>query len=185
MTGTTTLPFPATLGDRLGELTKARAALMTEIESALSAPAPSDPTRWSLEEIVYHLYLAESSITRMLAKALQSCERHARVADDQLRAEWERIRLLLTNRQARANAPAAVVPNNAPPVAQAVEQLMQSRQQLLQLLDQVSLDDLASISMPHPIQAIGQLTGAGWLSLIGYHERRHTEQIRELMTGRA
>ncbi|MDW8241479.1 MAG: DinB family protein [Acidobacteriota bacterium] len=185
MIETTTPPFPTSLEDRLAELSEARAALMTEIESAMSAPVPHDPTRWSLAETVYHLYLAESSIARLLEKALQSGQRHARVADEQLRAEWEHIRLVLTDRQARANAPAAVMPNDAPPVAEAVERLQQSRQRLLRLLEQVSLDDLASISIPHSNEAIGRLTGAGWLTLIGYHERRHTQQIRELTAARA
>jgi hypothetical protein len=51
------------------------------------------------------------------------------------------------------------------------------------MLSQVTLDELASISMPHPLEGIGTLTGAGWVSLIAYHERRHTEQIREIKAG--
>lgn len=177
-----TLPYPMTLEDRLAELAQARAQLMAEIESAVSeaAASRSDSGQWSIAEIAYHLHLAETSISKLLHQALKSGQRHERVSDDQLRAEWERIRTRVGTRHTRATAPASVVPTGTPELVQVIDRLHQSRQRLLELLSQVTLDELASISLPHPLEAIGTLTGAGWVSLIAYHERRHTEQIREL-----
>jgi hypothetical protein len=175
-----------TLEDRLAELADARAQLMAELDSGATATpsAPSDSDRWTMAETAHHLHLAEAGIAGMLTKALRSGERHARVSDEHLRAEWERIRVLVGTRATRVQAPAPAVPADAPALAETVEHLHQSRQTLLEILSQASLDDLASISMPHPIEGIGNLTGAGWVSLIGYHERRHTEQIREIKAGR-
>jgi hypothetical protein len=187
MTAATNQQFPVTLEDHLTELAEARARLLAEIGSDPSetAPALSESGRWSVAETVYHLHLAEAGISRMLEKALRSGERHSRMSDDHLRAEWERIRTLSGNRQMRANAPSSAVPANAPDLAEAIERLHQSRQKLLEILNPTSLDELASISMPHPLEGVGKLTGAGWVSLIAYHELRHTEQIREIKAGLA
>jgi uncharacterized damage-inducible protein DinB len=174
--------FPITLEDRLAELAAARAQLMAEVQSGISGAAQPQPEsgRWSLAEVVYHLYLSEKSISRLLQKALGSGERHTRMGEEHLRAEWERIGSTVGRRERRASAPPPAVPTNAPGLEEAVELLHQSRQTLLEMLSNVTLDDLVSVSMPHPLEVIGLLTGAGWLSLIAYHEQRHTEQIQEL-----
>ncbi len=180
-----TPPYPASLEERLVELVETRTSLMVEIGSGVTEAASDSSAsgRWSIAETVYHLHRAETGITRMLQKALSSDERHERVSDEQLRSEWERIRSLTGNREARMNAPASAVPTDAPALEEATERLRQSRHKLFELLSQVSLDELASISMPHPLENMGTLTGAGWVSLIAYHERRHIEQIREIKAG--
>lgn len=177
--------FPATLEDRLAELVEARAQLMAEIESGVSEAGASlsNSDRWSIAEVAYHLHLSEMGISKLLHKALKSGDRHERVSDERLRAEWEHIRARVGTRQPRATAPASAVPTDAPDLADAVDRLHQSRQRLFEMLSQVSLDELASISMPHPLEGIGTLTGAGWVTLIAYHERRHIEQIREIKAG--
>ena len=105
------------------------------------------------------------------------------MSDDRLRAEWEQIRAVSANREMRMKAPERVVPTDAPSLAEIIDCLRQSRQKLLAMLSEVSLDELASVSMPHPLESVGKLTGAGWVSLIAYHERRHTEQIRQIKAG--
>jgi hypothetical protein len=161
-------------------LAAARAQLMAEIEHGASEAASSPEGRWSLTEIVYHLHLSEKTIGRLIQKVLDSGQRHDRASEEQLRAEWERLMQTVARRERRASAPAPAVPANAPGLSEAVELLHQSRQRLLEITAGTSLDDLASISAPHPLQAIGTLTGASWLSLIGYHDLRHIGQIREL-----
>jgi uncharacterized damage-inducible protein DinB len=178
---TTIQQFPLTLEDRLAELEAARAHLMAELESVADA-APTEPgsERWSIAEVAHHLHLSERGILRLIQRALESGERHERKSNDHLQAEWERVCALVGSRQHPASAPSPVVPTNAPSLAETVEHLKHSRQALFEMLGRVTLDELASISIPHPLQAIGVLTGAGWLSVIANHERRHTEQIREI-----
>ena len=62
--------------------------------------------------------------------------------------------------------------------------LDQSRQQLLELPGRATLEELASISAPHPFAAVGTLTGATWLSVIAFHEIRHAEQLEKLTRDR-
>lgn len=173
--------FPETLQDRMAELEQARARLLEEIgncqvELAMRKP---EPGAWSLAEIIYHLHLSERGITRMIQKML-SGERGPAASHEQLREEWERVRAMVGSRKVRAEAPPTARPENVPSFSEAMELLGQSRKELLDLIGRVSLDDLASISKPHPIEQIGALTGATWLSLIAFHELRHAEQIREL-----
>ncbi|HXF06351.1 MAG TPA: DinB family protein [Blastocatellia bacterium] len=175
---------PLTLEDRLAELAKARAELMAVLENTPAEPETGTSDRWSVAEIVYHLHLAEKSITRMLQKAIRSGPRQARASEEFLRTEWERIRSLVGSREHPATAPPAALPTDAPPLAEALARLNESRRELLELLGTVSLDDLASVSMPHPFEAIGTVTGAGWLSIIAQHELRHAEQIREITSRR-
>jgi hypothetical protein len=173
--------FPQGLEDRLEELRRSRALLLQEIGAAkaASAPGPSGLNAWSAAEVVYHVYLSEKSIARMLKRALESTARSTVADTGQLRAEWERIRRLIFVDRAKVQAPPRVVPENAPDLADGVELLRESRQQLLVAIGNATYDDLLSVSMPHPFQVVGTLTGAGWLSVVAYHDLRHAEQVRE------
>lgn len=173
--------FPATLQDHIAELKQARARLLEEVgncqlELAMRKP---EPGAWSLTEIIYHLHLSERGIARMIQKAL-SGGRGPAASQEHLQGEWERVREIVGSRHNRAEAPPATRPESVPSFSEAMELLGQSRKELLDLIGQVSLDDLASIWLPHPLKEIGTLTGATWLSLIAFHELRHAEQIREL-----
>jgi DinB superfamily len=173
--------FPQGFDDRLEELRRSRALLLQEIGAAkaASAPGPSGLNAWSAAEVVYHVYLSEKSIARMLKRALESTARSTVADTGQLRAEWERIRRLIFVDRAKVQAPPRVVPENAPDLADGVELLRESRQQLLVAIGNATYGDLLSVSMPHPFQVVGTLTGAGWLSVVAYHDLRHAEQVRE------
>lgn len=115
----------------------------------------------------------------MLTKALDSAPRSLFVDEQALRAEWMHIKTLIGTRVTKAQAPPRVVPTDAPDLTVALALLDQSRQHLLETIRGATYDDLLSISMPHPFPAVGTLTGAGWLSVVAYHDLRHAEQIRE------
>jgi DinB superfamily len=174
--------FPQGFDDRLEELRRSRTLLLQEIEAAKTASAPglSGSNAWSASEVVYHVHLSEKSIARMLKRALESTARGTAAHAEQLRAEWERIRKLVGTSRAKMQAPPRVVPEKAPNLADGIELLRESRQQLLAAIGNATYDDLLSVSMPHPFQVVGTLTGAGWLSLVAYHDLRHAEQVREL-----
>lgn len=174
--------YPQGLEDRLAQLEKARNELLREIENcgAQAPHAAAETGRWSIPEIVYHLHLTEKRVLKGLRRNLDSGPRQERMSEEMLRAEWERVRSLVGIRQAKQTAPPSVVPSNVHGLRETVDLLKQSRLELLEALRHLSLDELASISMPHPFPAIGTLTGAGWLSVIAFHEVRHAEQLREI-----
>jgi hypothetical protein len=177
---TTVQQFPATLPERLAELEQVRAALLAELGDGSFDPPSADEGRWSIREIAYHLYLVESRITGLLKMLLGSDKKQERKGDEKLRVEWEMTSSRATDREIRTSAPAFTIPENAPPLNESLKLLEKSRDDLVATVSAASIDDLASVSAPHPIEALGTLTGAGWLSLIAHHEIRHTRQIREI-----
>ena len=118
---------------------------------------------------------------RALKKALLSGDRHEPAGDERLRAEWERVRQVVAVRGAPAKAPAFVAPDGAPALDAAVELLRQTRQALIENVGGTTYEQLLCITLLHPFETVGLLTGAGWLSFIAAHEERHTRQIEALL----
>lgn len=171
--------YPATLAARISHLEAAREQLLAELEGAATGQANTG--KWSAADIAYHLYLVERGIGRMLKKALSpEGARHERKTEEDLRAEWQRISRLGDPTFHPVSAPAPVEPVNAPSLGESLSLLSQSRCSLLDTLAATTMEDLASISRPHLLEVMGRLTGAGWLSMIAYHELRHTAQLRRL-----
>jgi len=192
--------FPANLEARLAHLAEARAGLLRGVDtvnvtpglSPAGAPVSSLPgtdagrkagattDEWSVAEIVYHLHLSEKSIARLLRKRLACADRNQPPGDEQLRTEWERVARLVGRRNVKVKAPVFAEPTQAPALPTGIELLRQSRQALLEVVRSVPYADLLRVAAPHPFDAIGTLTGAGWLSVVAFHEHRHTEQIHEI-----
>lgn len=166
------MKYPETMQDRISELEDARKSLMEALEQERAEGAG-----WSAAEIAYHLHLVEKQVGRMLQTLLKSADAQNRISDEALRAEWERVRAILSNRNARAEAPEMVAPANAPSLEESKKLLAASRAVLLEALQERSIDELAAISFPHPIPALGKLSGAGWISLLAHHELRHVAQL--------
>jgi hypothetical protein len=172
--------MPTTMEERLHELANARAMLLAELEDGNFDPNFSEAGRWSVGEIAYHLYLVESRITGLLKALLGSSNRSERANEDRLNKEWELTSSRAGNPEIRAQAPPGTLPEQAPILSESIVMLKRSRAELLALMNQFNLDDLASVLAPHPMETIGVLTGAGWLSLVAHHEMRHTRQVRDL-----
>ncbi len=58
------------------------------------------------------------------------------------------------------------------------EKLTKSREALEKSIEGISEQELNNNSFPH--RRFGQLSVAQWVSLVGYHEHRHLEQIEEV-----
>ncbi|MEW6734174.1 MAG: DinB family protein [Acidobacteriota bacterium] len=172
--------FPTTMAARLQELAEVRTTLLTELEDGNFDPQYAEADRWSVGEIAYHLYLVETRINGLLKNLLGSDKRGETAGEEKLRAEWELTSSRATNPEIRVKAPAGTLPEQPPPLAESIAMLKRSRLELLSTISEVNLNELAAVTAPHPIEAVGILTGAGWLSLIAHHEMRHTRQIRNL-----
>jgi hypothetical protein len=169
--------FPATLEQRIDELKKARNILLSEINDKIDLKPSSG---WSISEIVHHLSIVEKGITAMLAKVLETKENNPRKPDEELQKEWQHIVSFAANREQPRQAPDRVLPKDAPELSKALNLLEESRTSLYNFIHSTSIDDLASVGMPHPVKELGLISGVGWLSLIAHHELRHVEQIKEI-----
>lgn len=130
-----------------------------------------DLNNWSIAQVCHHLVLVEESSVKAIAWGLKQI--------DSTQKERKEINLLL-DRTKKREAPKVVEPDIEPfEVQQIIDMLNDSRKKLIDLLG--TLEDtsiLAEKSAKH--LAFGDLPLDQWVELIGLHEQRHIEQIKEI-----
>lgn len=145
---------------------------VTPLDAATFSKRPS-ATEWSVADIVEHLSLVEDRVRSDLAKAIER--------------EPQRLPLLrrlvptsvVASRLVRVRSPQAVTPKATKPKAAGLEQLGRSRAELKALCEQHGEQRLRTAVFKHPF--LGPIGGVAAVSFIGYHERRHLKQIREVL----
>lgn len=177
--------FPVDLPQHIEVLTKARQVLLEELASTTPDQLTlSKNDGWTIPQIAHHLHLVEGRITGFIEMGIKNLTGLSPASVEQRQAEWERVVRIVPSRQNRVDAPEAVRPTNTPASLEEVKTLLAaSRTKLLELLNQTNLEQLDSISLPHPNPMIGVITGASWLIMMASHELRHVAQIKELKNG--
>ncbi|UTE70923.1 DinB family protein [Rossellomorea marisflavi] len=127
--------------------------------------------RWTIMQVVDHLYLMERAITASLIQALEQGDEQS-VDDKPVH--------LTVDRSRKVQAPSYVEPTDEmKTLGEMKERLESSREELLHFLESIpSEDDLKTKANPHPV--FGMVRLDQWVPFIGYHEKRHIDQIREL-----
>ncbi|WP_285766361.1 DinB family protein [Peribacillus sp. SI8-4] len=126
--------------------------------------------RWSIIQVLDHLYLMERAITKSIADKLKS--------DERIPAADKPIELTV-NREVKVEAPSYVVPSESFQTLQEVKgKLAESRNALIQLVKSADENDLEQKSFPHPL--FKDLSLKQWIPFVGLHEKRHLLQIEEL-----
>lgn len=139
-----------------------------------------DPNCWSVAEILDHLYLVESGISRLIAR------RAAEARDEDHPDETETSSLLhsldhlhLNQRTEHFDPPPAVRPREGVHAGDALASLAQSHAALHHALQ--AADGLALGLIRHTHPRFGELTLYEWLVFLGQHEARHSAQITEIL----
>ncbi|PLS01897.1 DinB family protein [Neobacillus cucumis] len=126
--------------------------------------------RWSIMQVLHHLYLLERAITYAISNQLANGE-SKNVSDKPIH--------LAVNRSTKVNAPSVVQPSNKfISLKEMKEKLSQSREALSKVINTADPSLLEQRAYPHPI--FGELSLKQWIPLIGLHEKRHLAQIEEL-----
>ena len=163
----------------LHETEQARVALLALYQSIPdNNNAPEG--RWSAREILYHLYKTELGIAKIYRAGARAATMHIAKTDEELTSEHNGLQEVVERRDVKIIAPDHIQPSDLPPDIDVVELLAQSRSMLLQYIALRTDDDLRSMSFAHPVR--GLLTLYGWITFVGVHEQRHTEQMSELLT---
>ncbi|MDR7071558.1 DinB family protein [Fictibacillus barbaricus] len=127
--------------------------------------------KWSIMQVLDHLYLIEMSITKTIQKILKNGETVS-IAPKPIQ--------YTVDRSTKVEAPSYVAPTDDFLTLEAVkEKLKNSRTALLQVIEQTSEEKLQEKGFPHPI--FGLMSLDQWIPFIGYHEKRHIAQIEELI----
>jgi uncharacterized damage-inducible protein DinB len=126
--------------------------------------------RWTIIQVLDHLYLMERSLTEAIQTTLAKGEEQA-VPSKPIH--------YTVDRRTKVDAPPFVVPTEENLTIQEMkDKLKASRQDLLTFLHTTSKVELQKKAYPHPIFGLIRLDE--WVPFIGYHEKRHLEQIEEL-----
>jgi hypothetical protein len=137
------------------------------------------PDRWSVSEILWHLWKVERKVARLIVKRTDE----ARSSGHPLESDGSSVLGMLdpmdaSNRSRRLNAPLQVTPTEAPDQTLALQQLTESRTMMREAI--ASADGLALATIKHPHPVFGDLDLYQWILFVGHHERRHAEQIAEV-----
>ncbi len=125
---------------------------------------------WTIGQVLEHLYLMETVIIEAMTAALNGPE--------VVGAEDKPIELAV-NRSVKVKAPDSVTPSeDNKTLHELLQKLAFSRQELLDFVNSADPEELKRRSCPHPV--FGRLSLSQWIPFIGYHEKRHLEQIEEI-----
>ncbi|MFJ7747352.1 DinB family protein [Peribacillus sp. NPDC097295] len=126
--------------------------------------------RWSIIQVLNHLYLMERAITKGIADTLAS--------DESKHADDKPIQYTL-NRDTKVDAPSSVIPTEEFLTLDEVKtKLSSSREALEAVVSHANEDALNEKSFPHPM--FQDLSLKQWIPFVGLHEKRHLFQIEEL-----
>lgn len=176
------------LHPRIEELLEHLTTHRATLKAAVAHVAPyhklprSEDGRWSVGEVLDHVHRVESGFARLLTKRTAE----ARARGDAAETETSSIMgsvdsRLLIDRSRRIQAPEVVVPREGATVEEGLAALESSRAAVHRALDDASGLALGAISHTHPV--FGPMNLYQWGLVLGYHDARHAEQIREIGQG--
>lgn len=126
--------------------------------------------KWSIAQVLEHLYLTEKDIVDGIVETLSK--------DEYIRTETKPIQIIL-DRTIKRVAPTHLTPSNTfQTMNELRRKLEESRKALMESVEGVCEEELEQKSFIH--RKYGLLSIRQWISLIGYHEERHLEQIEEI-----
>jgi hypothetical protein len=170
------------MGSRLQEIiitVEASRARLLDAVSGLDQAALdrrlSDDT-WSVGEILHHLMLMETSVTRLLERQVTRAARHGLPPDTSEGSILSSLdRFSIETAPDKIVAPEGFVPTRGLPREELLDGLASSRAALLSKAARAGSFDLAQLHFPHPV--LGRLDMYQWVLYLGQHELRHLHQI--------
>ena len=156
-------------------LDRARARLLAvadQIPAELWNRRP-EPDCWSAAEVIAHLTMVEVAVLKGMRKLLAT--------EPQPVPFWRRIHIppiVNLSRLVKVKTPLPLDPALLAAKEPMLERFSALRAETLAFLEANADRDLRRWRFPHPF--FGSLNGVGWFKMIGYHEARHTKQLREI-----
>jgi hypothetical protein len=137
---------------------------------------PPTPERWSAANVVEHLAIVETRISKILSERIEQARPGlvASTSTDPILPTINYKRMY--DRSTRVKAPETAIPTGLD-AASAWTALENAGSALRAML--ISADGFALSSITHPHPRFGSLSVYEWIAFLGAHEVRHAEQIRE------
>ncbi|TGB03861.1 DinB family protein [Halobacillus salinus] len=136
-------------------------------EEAKKKPAED---RWSILEVLEHLYLMEQLVVYQINRAIK---------EGDIQQTPEKPIENTTDRGYKVEAPEAVQPKGEfTSIQDAKDGLEKTREATLFLVHNKDKETLENRAFPHP--AFGDMNLEQWVEFIGWHELRHLDQMKEV-----
>ncbi len=133
---------------------------------------------WTIAEIVEHLSVVQEGMGKITSKLLREAEAAGKLARPDRTFEPVTTGFVPDRSTQRFQAPANVRPQGGIPITDSLDKLHKDYDRLQEMRPRIEAVDLGAFTFPHP--AFGDLSGYQWLGLLGVHEDRHIQQIREI-----
>ena len=175
----------SSLHPRTAELIAHLAASRSELLAAVDAVAVDrrhvrpDPDRWSVDEILEHVAIVESRITKLYTRSVDTARANGapREADTSPVVPTIDIARIVA-RGDRLIASDAVRPGGALSTDDALARLATVRATLIDAVKAADGLAIGHLTYPHPF--FGDMNLYQWVVFVGGHELRHAAQIREI-----
>ncbi|MGF9977027.1 DinB family protein [Viridibacillus arvi] len=126
--------------------------------------------RWTIMQVLHHLHLIEAGVAKAIQYTLKKGEEQS--------VKAKPIELTV-DRSTKIKAPSFANPDpRFITLEEMKDKLKESRHALHQVVSNSNKDQLKEKAYPQPI--FGLMSLDQWVPFIGYHEKRHIEQIEEL-----
>jgi hypothetical protein len=132
---------------------------------------------WTIANIVEHVSLVESGITRIFGKILAEAQSKGVRSDGT--ATISEAFLQKASQGLKLQAPERVRPTGTVKIEASFVKMEETREKLEELRPLFETVECSEFKFPHPY--FGDLTAHEWLALLGGHEVRHTKQIEEIL----
>jgi hypothetical protein len=161
---------------------KIRATLKETVSSLTDEQANFLPEegKWSVANLVEHISLVESGITRIFGKILNEAKAKGGVSGGEAKISEEFLQKLSWGREQKFQAPERVHPSGKLSIAESLAKMDENRVKLEELRPLFETVECSEFKFPHP--AFGDLTAHEWLALLGGHEMRHIAQIQKILS---
>lgn len=151
---------------------EAREKLLEEVAGLTDEEVNWKPSeeKWSVRQVLEHLYLMEGGIAKTIQSQLRSDEHHSTP-----HKPIERT----VDRTQKVEVPDFARPGDTfYTLDELKSKLHESHNALQKIENRVPADQLEVKSYPHPV--FGDMSLAQYIPFVGYHELRHIEQIQEV-----
>ena len=172
--------------DLLAHLAAGRAELLDAIEDVAPEDRMRCPSvgRWSVANVLSHLARTEGQVAALLQRQTRSAGSLARAP--QLDADAVSVvstfdGVAVLDRSERVAAPAFAQPDLGQAFEDATNGLVRARARLEQVVVDADSLDMRGVRQQHHL--FGVLDFYQWVAFAGFHERRHSQQLREIAAG--
>lgn len=171
--------------ETIDQIIEMNARLGEKLEAFVQDLAPESLSRkpedgsWSAAQVLEHLALVEDGMARICAKLLRKAEADG-AASCGIGVSENFMNGGAKLADIKVKAPEMVEPSGAMPIEDALLKMRNAHETFVGLKSKFEEFNASSHTFPHPY--LGELTAVEWLVLAGEHKRRHTRQIKNILS---